>query len=98
MPNQGLTNEAQRILAAAVTGGGQVGFIRSLRGPKILVSSKGGGLSGVIPDGANNRDVAKWISGFEELWSRRYIRDMGSGQLFEVTNRGYTMADRLAPH
>lgn len=95
MLNRGLTNEAQKILKAAVAGGGQVGFVRSLGGPNILVSRKGGGLHGIIPDGSGVRDVAEWVSGFEELWIRGYVRDMGSGQLFEVTSKGYTIADQL---
>lgn len=82
-----LSAEAKAILKAAVEGDGHVMHTRTSSGTQIQAGNKS-----MIPD-QSSRTVALWIGGLEDLQRRRFIRDLGSGQVFEVTREGHEAAD-----
>jgi len=41
------------------------------------------------------RNVAKWISAFEEILQLDYISDMGASELYKMTKKGYDFVDKL---
>ena len=88
-----LSQNAQEILKAAVTGDGIVMHLRGFGKPGISVQAGGKSL---IPAGADNRTAMAWVAGVEELEERGYIRDTGGkGEVFEVTHQGYLTVDEL---
>jgi hypothetical protein len=85
-----LSDEAKKILKAAVANDGKIFRVKSLGDEQIFSGERL-----MIVDG-DHRSVARWIGGFEDLLRRRYIKDVGNkGQCFEVTAEGYEAADEL---
>lgn len=46
-------------------------------------------------NGDNPREEAKWDEAFEELKRRGFIKDRGSGEIFNITGEGYKVADNI---
>ena len=53
-----------------------------------------GDRANVIPAGADERTVAFWIGGLEDLLRKGYIRQTAT-ECFEVTREGYVLAKQL---
>lgn len=86
-----LSDEAKVILCEAAAGDGRVSLSRLMRGTT-SISANGKNL---IPD-RNERTIAVWQGGLEDLRRRGLVRDVGhKGQVFKVTREGYLMVDEL---
>lgn len=86
-----LSKEAQILLKEACQEpSGMIFCLKSSGGTEIGTNDKN-----LIPDQAR-RTVAKWEAAIEELVTNGYILDAGSkGEVFEVTDKGFQLADTL---
>jgi hypothetical protein len=85
-----LTQEAKTILLEATAGDGTVMHLRYFGGDEIQANGKS-----LIPE-SNQRTIALWAGGVEDLVRRRFIKDCGhEGESFEVTREGYQAADEI---
>lgn len=87
-----VTREAKEILKAAAAPGsdGIIMLNRTMGGTAIQTGDK----TNVIPAGADDRMVAFWIGGLEDLLRDGHIRETGT-ECFEVTREGYIFAEQL---
>ena len=87
-----LVDESKVILQEAAGGDGD-GLILSLHtfgGRTIQTNGKS-----LIPN-QEPKTVARWLDGLQDLELHAYIRDnQGKGEVFEVTRKGYEIADRM---
>lgn len=85
-----LSNEAKTILLEAAAGDGTIMHLKHLGGEMIQVNGKS-----LIPD-KNQRTIALWQGGIEDLSRRRFIKDVGyKREMFQVTREGYEAADEI---
>lgn len=85
-----LTHEAKTILLEASAGDDMVMYHRSMGGEHIQANGKS-----LIPEN-NQRTIALWVGGIEDLARRRFIKDLGhKGEVFEITREGYEAADEI---
>ncbi len=85
-----LSEEAKQILEEAVNGNNWVMHVKTMGREVIQVNGRN-----MIPD-KNDRTIAMWVAGLEDLQRLRYIRGEGtSGTSFVVTREGYQAADDL---
>lgn len=85
-----LSNEAKTILLEASAGDGMIMHNRYMGGEQIQANGKS-----LIPEN-NQRTIALWVGGLEDLIRRRYIKDIGQKrEVFEVTREGYEAADEI---
>lgn len=85
-----LSEEAKEILLAAADNGGFIQHVDSFRSTQISTGSVS-----FLPD-QEERTIAIWVGGLEDLQRRRYIKSQGpKGHLFKVTREGYAAADVL---
>lgn len=80
--------DAMALLSEAVDGDGDLISVSDLSGPSIQAN----GREFVEPN--NSRSGARWLAAFSELHELGLIRDLGSGEIFSVTDSGYSLADR----
>ena len=74
----------------ASAGDGMVFYHRSMGGEHIQANWKS-----LIPEN-NQRTIALWVGGIEDLVCRRFIKDLGhKGEVFEITREGYEAADEI---
>lgn len=87
-----LSYEASLLLKeAARDSHGRILHIRHLGGTDIQTNGKN------FVDSNERRHIAKWESALNELESLQLIKSRGSkGQIFEVTNLGFDLADNIA--
>ena len=86
-----LSKEAKELLKEAVADDGRVYFFRAIGGSTIRAGKK------TMVHGNNQRSLALWKGGLEDLQRLRYIKDIGhEGKAFEVTREGYEAADGLS--
>ena len=86
-----LSKEAQELLKEAVADDGCVYCFRAIGGSTIRAGKK------TMVHGSDQRSLALWTGGLEDLQRHRYIKDVGhKRELFEVTREGYEAADRLS--
>lgn len=92
MAAEQVTREAKEILKVAVAPGsdGTIMLNRTMGGTAIQTGDK----ANVIPTGADDRTVAFWIGGLEDLLRDGHIRETGT-ECFEVTREGYIFAEEL---
>jgi len=85
-----LSDQARTILLEAAAGDSTILHARYLGGEQIQTNRKS-----VIPEN-NQRTIALWVGGLEDLIRRRFIKDIGhKGEVFEVTREGYEAADEI---
>ena len=85
-----LSNEAKTILLEASASDGMIMHTRYMGGEQIHVNGKS-----LIPEN-NQRTIALWVGGLEDLIRRRFIKDLGhKREVFEVTREGYQAADEF---
>lgn len=87
-----LSQEASILLKeASLDPHGHVMFLKYIGGCSITVNGKD------MLKSSDRREVAKWESGINELVGNDLIRDCGyKGEVFEITNLGYQVADLIA--
>lgn len=92
MTAEQVTREAKEILKVAVAPGsdGTIMLNRTMGGTAIQTGDK----ANVIPTGADDRTVAFWIGGLEDLLRDGHIRETGT-ECFKVTREGYIFAEEL---
>jgi hypothetical protein len=85
-----LSTEARTILLEAAAGDGRIIHARYQGGEQIQANSKS-----LIPE-HNQRTIALWVGGIDDLSRHRFIKDVGhKGEIFEVTREGYEAADEI---
>jgi hypothetical protein len=85
-----LSNEAKTILLEASEGDGTIMHSRYIGGEKIQANRKS-----LIPEN-NQRTIALWVGGIEDLKRRSFIKDISNkNQYFELTREGYEAADEI---
>ncbi len=86
-----LADEARAILQEAVQGDGLILSILTFGGRTIQANGKS-----LIPN-QEPTTVARWLGGLDDLQLHECIRDSrGKDEVFEVTRRGYEVADRMS--
>lgn len=87
-----LSSEARILLKeASQDSGGTVLRVRTLDGTSIETNSKN------FTQGAEQREVAKWEYALRQLISEKLVIDAGrKGEVFEITNLGYQVADMIS--
>lgn len=88
-----LTADAQQLLlAAAGETQGVIMVSHYLGGSSISAGSK------EFAKESDRRSIARWIAAVEQLHELGLVKDInGKGQIFELTHRGYELADKLQP-
>lgn len=91
VPSPQLSKEARALLKeASLDPNGMILFLQSLGGTDIETHEKS-----FIPD-QSRRTIAKWEAALRELVSNNLIIDRGEkGEVFEVTDKGFQLADTL---
>ena len=85
-----LTEEARQLLTEAVTGGGDIIKLATLGGRFIQANSK------TFGGGRDHRASMRWEYALDQLVSAGLVIARGNkGQVFEVTEPGYQLADLL---
>jgi hypothetical protein len=85
----GLSIEAIELLTTAAKGDGRITALRHLGGMHIEAGGR-------VFDTSTPRLQAKWLNGVEQLATEGYTRSLGyENNVFEVTEKGYQMADIL---
>ena len=89
-----LSQKAEDILKAAALADGRVLYAThyGTSGSSIQVGRKS-----MIPNDADHRTEVAWTDALRQLEKFNYIRDLGAGTVFELTQTGYTAADELLP-
>ncbi len=91
--SKSLSREAKEILRTAAVGDGKIKYRRGLGSPGVSIQV---GERSFIPQNVRPRDVASWVAGMEELEANDFVRATGDARnLFEVTRKGYDVADSL---
>ena len=85
-----LSEDAQRLLLAAAGHDGTVLCVHCLRGVSVQAAGQN------MCEGNSRREIARWKGALEELRNCDLVRDRGhKGEVFEVTQKGYQLADQL---
>jgi hypothetical protein len=86
-----LTSEARTLLKeASLDRHGHILYLRVTEGTHVQVNGKD------IVAGNERREVAKWEAAIEELLNNQLIKAVGhKGEIFELTNLGYQVADMI---
>ena len=95
MMKQGLTDEAQAILKAAVAS--QDGTVRLVPGGPDTRAAIAVDVDDLIPDRATAREIANWLGGLDDLIQMGYMQTKPGKQMdvFIVTREGYNAWDEL---
>lgn len=90
-PNVDLSNDALTLLlAAASDSSGSILSVRHMSGHDVQAGGQNFG-------GRHGRESARWTAALEELLTCNLITPLGNkGELFELTNDGWALADKLA--
>ena len=88
-----LSNEAQRLLVEAAKDRNRIiTHMRYIGGQAIQTN----GINFV--DSKDQRSIARWEAALEQLQGEKLIKPRGvKGEVFEVTSRGFDIADKLSP-
>lgn len=86
-----LTNEAKVLLKeSSKDKNGTILYIRHLGGTDIQTNGKN------LIDSNERREVARWESALQELVEKGFVIERGhKGQVFEISNEGYQVADMI---
>lgn len=86
-----LTSEAKTLIKEASSDeNGNILLLRHMGGTLIQVSGK------VLIDSDERREVAKWEGAIQELLGNDLLVERGhKGEMFEITNLGYQIADMI---